>query len=99
MKQPCVYLMASKRNGTLYLGVTSDLPTRIWQHKEAFVESFTRRHGVKNLVWHEPHETIESAITHEKAIKSWKRAWKLRLIERSNPHWADLYEEIISSAI
>ena len=91
--------MASKRNGTLYIGVTSDLPTRIWQHKEAFVESFTRQYDVKILVWYELHETMESAITREKAIKSWKREWKLRLIERSNPHWADLYGEITSSAI
>jgi putative endonuclease len=79
--------------------VTSNLPTRIWQHKEAFVESFTRRYGIKNLVWYEPHETMESAITREKAIKSWKRAWKLRLIERTNPNWADLYEKIITSAV
>jgi putative endonuclease len=92
-------MMASGRNGTLYLGVTSNLPARIWQHKEAFVESFTKRHRVKTLVWYEPHETMESAITHEKAMKSWNRAWKLRLIERTNPSWNDLYEELLNPTV
>ena len=94
-KQPCVYLLASKRNGTLYVGVTSDLIKRVWQHKNDLVEGFTKRYGVHILVWFEPHETMESAIAREKAIKEWKRQWKLKLIEGSNPEWRDLYEELL----
>ena len=94
LKRPCVYILASKRNGTLYLGVTSDLVQRVWQHKNDVVEGFTKRHGVHTLVWYEPHESMESAITREKAIKEWKRAWKLELIEKGNPTWRDLYEEL-----
>ncbi|NWG87509.1 MAG: GIY-YIG nuclease family protein [Hydrogenophilaceae bacterium] len=93
--QPCVYILASQRNGTLYIGVTSDLVKRIWQHKSNLVEGFTRRHAVQMLVWYEPHETMESALTREKQLKKWNRAWKLRLIEESNPEWQDLYEAII----
>jgi putative endonuclease len=92
VKTPCVYLMASKRNGTLYVGVTSDLMGRVWQHRENVVAGFTKRHGIHTLVWYEVHETMESAITREKSIKAWKRAWKLELIETSNPSWVDLYE-------
>ena len=92
MKQPCVYILASKRNGTLYVGVTSNLLQRVWQHKNDMVEGFTKRYGVHTLVWYESHETMESAIMREKAIKEWKRAWKLRMIERDNPEWLDLYE-------
>ena len=84
--------MASKRNGTLYVGVTSDLMGRVWQHRENVVAGFTKRHGIHTLVWYEVHETMESAITREKSIKAWKRAWKLELIETSNPSWVDLYE-------
>ena len=93
--QPCVYILASERNGTLYIGATSDLVKRVWQHKNDFVEGFTKRYGVHMLVWYELHETMESAITREKALKYWKRAWKLRLIEESNPEWLDRYDELI----
>ncbi len=94
MKQPCVYILASKRNGTLYVGVTSNLVQRVWLHKNHLVEGFTKRYGVHSLVWYEGHDTMESAIAREKAIKEWKRAWKLRLIEERNPQWLDLYEEL-----
>ena len=93
-RQPCVYLLASKRNGTLYLGVTSNLAQRVWQHKGDLVEGFTKHYGVHTLVWYEGHGTMESAITREKAIKGWRRSWKIRLIEEYNPHWRDLYEEL-----
>ncbi len=93
-RQPCVYLLASQRNGTLYVGVTSNLPVRIWQHRSNVVDGFTRRHHVHDLVWFELHETMESSITREKAIKAWKRVWKIELIEKSNPYWRDLYAEI-----
>ena len=95
MKQPCVYIFASRRNGTLYTGVTSDLVQRVWQHKNDLGQGFTRKYRVHTLVWYEPHATMESAITREKAIKEWKRAWKLELIEAFNPEWRDLYEEIV----
>jgi putative endonuclease len=93
-RQPSVYLLASHRNGTLYAGVTSNLPTRIWQHRNEVVEGFTQRHHLHILVWFELHETMESAIAREKAIKAWQRAWKIELIEASNPYWRDLYPEI-----
>jgi putative endonuclease len=93
--QPCVYILASSRNGTLYTGVTSDLVRRVWEHKNETVEGFTKRYGIHTLVWYEQHETMESAIKREKAIKTWKRAWKLELIEKSNPEWRDLYTEIV----
>jgi putative endonuclease len=93
--QPCVYILASKKNGTLYIGVTSDLIKRVWEHKNEFVESFTKRYGVHTLVWYEAHETMESAITREKALKFWKRAWKIELIEASNPGWLDRYGELV----
>ena len=95
MKLPCVYILASKRNGTLYLGVTSNLVQRIWQHKNDFVEGFTKRYGVHTLVWFEAHESMESAIAREKAIKEWKRVWKVELIENGNPTWRDLNDEIV----
>lgn len=95
MKQPCVYLLASRRNGTLYVGVTSDLIKRVWEHKNDVVEGFTRKYGVHLLVWHEQHETMESAITREKTIKGWKRQWKLDLIEKENPEWANLYDSLV----
>ncbi|MBZ0087912.1 MAG: GIY-YIG nuclease family protein [Thermomonas sp.] len=94
MKSPCVYLMASKRNGTLYTGVTSNLVQRVWQHKEGAVEGFTKKYGVKVLVWYEVHEIMESAITREKQIKAGSRKKKLMLIEATNPQWRDLYAEI-----
>ena len=94
-KQPAVYLLASKRNGTLYVGVTSDLIKRVWEHKNDLVEGFTKRYGVHRLVWYEIHNSMESAIKREKSIKGWKRAWKLELIESGNPDWEDLYYTII----
>lgn len=93
--QPCVYMLTSRRNGTLYIGVTSNLVKRVWEHKQDAVPGFTQRYGVHTLVWYETHATMESAITREKALKEWKRLWKLRLIEAMNPTWRDLYEEIV----
>ena len=95
IKQPCVYILASRRNGTLYVGVTSNLVQRVWQHKSDLVDGFTKKYGVHALVWYELHGVMETAILREKAIKEWKRAWKLRLIESFNPQWRDLYEEIL----
>ncbi len=95
MKQPCVYLLASRKNGTLYVGVTSDLIKRISEHKSDAVEGFTKKYGVHTLVWYETHENMESAILREKAIKGWKRQWKLELIEKENPQWNDLYNSVI----
>jgi len=94
-RQPCVYLLASKRNGTLYTGVTSDLLKRVWEHKQHVVEGFTKKYGVELLVWYEMHETMESAIGREKAIKNWKRAWKINVIEAMNPQWRDLYSALL----
>ena len=91
--QPCVYLLASKRNGTLYVGVTSNLAARIHQHRTGAVRGFTREYAVKQLVWFEQHATMDSAITREKRIKKWNRAWKLQLIEAENPDWRDLAED------
>ena len=94
-KQPAVYILASKRNGTLYVGVTSDLVKRIWEHKNNMVKGFTRRYGVHRLVWYELHESMESAIQREKRLKEWRRAWKLELIEGTNPDWQDLYDAMV----
>ena len=94
-KQPAVYILASKRNGTLYIGVTSDLVKRIWEHKNDMVEGFTKRYNVHRLVWYEMHDSMESPIIREKRLKDWKRKWKLELIERSNPNWQDLYYRIV----
>ena len=93
-RQYYVYLLASKRNGTLYVGVTSNLVGRVWQHKEKEIEGFTKRYGIDRLVWYEVHQNARSAIAREKQIKKWRRAWKIRLIEESNPEWKDLYEEM-----
>ena len=93
-KLPSVYILAGRRNGTFYVGVTSDLVKRVWEHKNDFVEGFTKRYGVHTLVWYERHETMESAIAREKAIKEWKRIWKLEMIERTNPDWKDLYQDL-----
>ena len=93
MKAPCVYILANKPNGTLYIGVTSNLVQRVWQHKNDLVEGFTKRYGIHRLVWYEAHESMESAITREKMLKRWKRAWKIRLIQEANPKWSDLYDE------
>lgn len=89
--QPCVYIMASQRNGTLYIGVTSNLLQRVWQHREGLAEGFTKKYGVKMLVWYELHATMESAIQREKALKKWNRSWKLKIIEQENPQWQDLW--------
>jgi putative endonuclease len=93
-KRPCVYILASRRNGTLYVGVTSDLARRVSQHRSDVVEGFTRDYGVHALVFAEVHETMEDAIAREKRIKKWRRAWKLDLIEQHNPQWRDLYDEL-----
>ena len=95
MTTPCVYILASRPKGTLYVGVTSNLVQRVWEHKNDFTEGFTKRYQVHNLVWYEVHESMESAIRREKALKKWNRAWKIRLIEEGNPAWADLYEQIL----
>ncbi len=87
-----VYIMASRRNGTLYIGVTSNLAKRAYEHREGLVPGFTERYRCKLLVWYEIHDRIETAITREKNLKRWYRAWKLALIERANPTWRDLYE-------
>ena len=94
-KQPCVYLLASKPNGTLYTGVTSNLIKRIWEHKNNVVEGFTGKYGVHTLVWYEIHDSIESAIQKEKTIKNWKRAWKINVIVEKNPEWRDLYTDLL----
>ena len=95
-KQPAVYILASKRNGTLYAGVTSDLIARVWQHKQKMVEGFTKKYDVHILVYFEMHGSMYKAITREKQIKGWVRAKKLALIESSNPTWRDLYEDLLS---
>ena len=89
-----VYILASKLGGTLYIGVTSDLVRRIYEHKEGLVEGFTKKHGVHRLVYFEQHTEIEAAIQREKRLKKWNRAWKIQLIEESNPNWVDLYPSI-----
>jgi len=95
MKQPCVYIMASRRNGTLYTGLTSDLPKRAYEHREGLVPGFTTKYGCKILVWYEVHETMIAAITREKQIKAGNRKKKLALIEGLNPEWKDLYETLM----
>ena len=93
-KNFCVYLLASGRNGTLYVGVTSDLPKRAWEHRNKAVEGFTKAHGVDKLVWFEQFTDAQTAICREKQLKQWRRQWKLELIERTNPYWRDLYDDI-----
>lgn len=95
IKQPCVYILASQRNGTLYIGVTSDLIKRVYQHKNGLIEGFTKRYNVHILVWYEVHELMESAILREKQLKKWSRIAKMRLIEQHNPNWQDLWFEIL----
>jgi predicted GIY-YIG superfamily endonuclease len=95
MKQPCVYIVASGRNGTLYTGVTSDLPRRAFEHREGQVKGFSQKYGCKRLVWYEPHGNMQDAITREKQIKAGNRARKLRLVESLNPDWADLYDSLM----
>jgi putative endonuclease len=93
--QPCVYLLAGKKHGTLYVGVTSDLIKLVWEHKNDVLEGFTKKYAVHDLVWFEMHEDMQSAITREKNIKAWKRAWKIELIEQANPEWIDLYNSLV----
>jgi putative endonuclease len=92
-KNPCVYILASRRNGTLYIGVTSDLNQRVALHKQDLIEGFTKKYRVHQLVYYEMHETMEAAIQREKRLKEWRRLWKIRLIESFNPEWADLFDE------
>jgi Predicted endonuclease containing a URI domain len=95
MKQFHVYILASERNGTLYIGVTSNLLKRIWEHKQSVVNGFSKKYGTKRLVYFEEHASADAAITREKQMKKWYRKWKLELIETQNPGWDDLYEQII----
>ncbi len=94
-KRGYVYIMASGRNGTLYIGVTSDLVKRAWQHREGAIDGFTKRYGCKYLVWFEVHDRIDFAIRREKQMKEWRRAWKLREIEEMNPDWHDLFPTLM----
>jgi putative endonuclease len=94
MKQPAVYILASHYQGTLYIGVTSNLIARTWQHRSHAVDGFTRQYGVDHLVWYEQHDLMEAAIQREKQLKKWNRAWKIRLIESMNPAWEDLWSKI-----
>jgi putative endonuclease len=87
-----VYILASRRNGTLYVGMTDDLTRRVWQHRNDLIPGFTKRYGVKTLVWYEPHESRQSAFMREHRLKKWNRAWKLALIEKDNPGWQDLWQ-------
>ena len=95
MKQYCVYILASKKNGTLYIGVTSDLVKRCYEHRQDMIEGFTRKYQVHTLVYYESHNVVNEAITREKQIKKWNRIWKIRLIEEKNPQWRDLYADIL----
>nr|WP_211369570.1 GIY-YIG nuclease family protein [Pseudoxanthomonas yeongjuensis] len=95
VKQPAVYMLATGKRGTLYIGVTSDLVARTWQHREHIVEGFTRRYNVTMLAWYELHGTMESAILREKQLKKWNREWKLRLVQEFNPEWRDLWDDIV----
>lgn len=90
-----IYILASQRNGTLYIGVTSDLVKRIWEHKNSTTGGFTQKYSVHNLVYFELHQDMVSAINREKQLKKWNRGWKLRLIEEKNPDWKDLWDEIL----
>ena len=94
MRQPAVYILSSKRNGTIYIGVTSHLQERIWQHKNGLVDGFTKKHRIHLLIYYEFHDTMLAAITREKQMKKWNRAWKLNLIEEQNPEWRDFAESL-----
>jgi putative endonuclease len=93
-KRPCVYILASRRNGTLYVGMTTDLARRVFEHRDRAVPGFTKQYGVDRLVYVEFHDTVADAALREKQMKRWKRAWKLSLIERDNPQWHDLYDSL-----
>lgn len=94
-KCPVVYILASQRNGTLYIGVTSDLISRIWNHKNKMMKGFSKKYNVTLLVWYEMHLSMKAAIQRERNIKEWKRQWKLNLIEKENPQWKDLYDTLV----
>ena len=94
MKQFYVYILCSRRNGTLYTGVTSNLIKRIYEHKNDLVEGFTNKYGVHRLVWYEAHQTADTAFMREKQIKKWNRKWKIEIIEKDNPEWGDLYDDL-----
>ena len=98
MKSPCVYILASKKNGTMYVGVISDLVRRVSEHRNGEVAGFTQQYGVKLLVYFEMHATMTDAILREKQIKKWRRAWKLELIQRDNADWRDLHPDIVGAA-
>jgi len=95
MKKYYVYILASKRNGTLYVGITSDLVKRVWEHREKLVDGFTKKYDVEKLVYYEEYSEPKEAITREKNIKAWKRIWKIQTIEKHNPDWSDLYLNIL----
>jgi len=95
MKRYYVYLLASKKNGALYLGVTNNLISRVCEHKSNSINGFTKNRGIRNLVYFEEYDNIRNAIAREKQLKKWKRQWKVRLIEKSNPQWTDLYPDLI----
>lgn len=94
MNEPCVYILASQRNGTLYVGVTNNLIRRVWEHKNKLVKGFTSQYNVDKLVYYEKHENIATAIQRERRLKEWPRKWKINLIERNNFYWNDLYDEL-----
>ncbi len=94
LKQPALYIMTNGRKGTLYIGVTSNLIQRVWQHREGVVDGFTKQYCLKQLVWYELCASMESAIAREKALKRWRREWKIELIEKMNPAWRDLWMDI-----
>ena len=95
MKQPAVYILATGKRGTLYIGVTSNLLARTWQHREHMIDGFTKRYNVTLLVWYELHGTMDTVILREKQLKKWNREWKLRLVQESNPDWRDLWNDIV----
>ena len=92
--QPCVYIVTNHRHGTLYIGVTSDIARRAHEHREGVIDGFSRKYGLKQLVWYEMHQTMEAAIVREKQMKAWQRGWKIKTIEKMNPAWHDLYETL-----
>lgn len=95
MKQPAIYILATGKRGTLYIGVTSNLLARTWQHREHMIDGFTKRYNVTLLVWYELHGTMDTAILREKQLKKWNREWKFRLVQESNPDWRDLWDDIV----
>lgn len=95
MKAGYVYIMAGRRNGTIYIGVTSDLVARVYQHRNSLIDGFTKKYGCKLLIWYEVHDTIDAARYRELQMKKWNRTWKLRAIEEMNPDWNDLFESLI----